>query len=200
MENTAATRLNEHFPFLPSDVAPSSDLIPPAFCCAVRLDGALAFFSPLSFCPRKAAADTNNKMRFHNETRGAVIWTSGAEPRQTVSFPSAPAPAAIWPETCPINTTRHNLITITPLPDGKSESDGGRTRSPPLHLIHSGTFTPGCRSRLSGGITGPALITYTAAAGPRRRRLQKLEVVAFSNNSVQKSTEGSQLFCQISFF
>lgn len=44
VENTTATSLNEHFPFLPSDVAPSSDLIPAAVCCRVWLP--FFFFAP----------------------------------------------------------------------------------------------------------------------------------------------------------
>lgn len=151
-------------------------------------------------------------MRFHNdEKRSAVIWSSGAEPRQTVSFPSAPAPAAIWPETCTINTTQHNLITIPPLPDGKLKSDGGRKRRPPLHSINSGTFTPVvykftfgfCRHRdaevaFQVELQAPRN-NYTAEARPRRCRLQKLEVVAFSNNSIQTSTEG-RLYFQLLLF
>lgn len=37
-------QLNEHFPFLESDMAPSTDLITTAVCCSARLCRALAFF------------------------------------------------------------------------------------------------------------------------------------------------------------
>lgn len=63
VENTTATSLNEHFPFLPSDVAPSSDLIPAAVCCRVWLDGALAFFSPFFFfAPKKRRQTRQNAL------------------------------------------------------------------------------------------------------------------------------------------
>lgn len=62
VENTAATRLNEHFPFLPSDVAPSSDAPSSDLIILSRqLSAALfgstelsPFFSPLFlFAPEK---------------------------------------------------------------------------------------------------------------------------------------------------
>lgn len=173
---------------------PGSCLLP----CLARRSSRL-FFPLFFFLPRKTGG-RHDKMRFHNETRGAVIWTSGAEPRQTDSFISLRACtcchlARNLPDKHKSTQSHHNSASARRQirVRWRKNTQSPAAFDPPRH-IHTGMQ----KSRFRWNYRRRA--NYTAAAGPRRRRLQKLEVVAFSNNSIQTSTEGSQLFCQLSFF